>query len=109
LAEFGAFVELEKNIEGLIHRTEVARPAPKKVEDALKPGDEVTFKVLAVDPGKRRISLSIKAMTLKPGETEEMLDEEGMVVRKTNSFQKMLKKFLKKAKTEGEESEDEDY
>jgi small subunit ribosomal protein S1 len=111
LAEFGAFVELEKNIEGLIHKSELAHPAPKKVEDAVKPGSEVTFKVLGVDTGKRRISLSIKALTPKAGKDKgaETVDEEGLVIRKTGAFQKMLKKFLKKAKTEDEESDDDDY
>lgn len=111
LVEFGAFVELEKNIEGLIHKTEIAHPVPKKVEDALKPGDEVTFKVIGVDTGKRRISLSIKALRSKGSESSETepIDEEGLVNRKTGAFQKMLKKFLKKAKEENEELEEEDY
>jgi small subunit ribosomal protein S1 len=110
LAEFGAFVELEKNIEGLIHKTEITHPVPKKVEDALKPGDEVTFKVLGVDTGKRRISLSIKALIVKAAKEEgaETVDEEGLVIRKTGAFQKMLKKFLKKAK-EDDTQDDEDY
>jgi len=109
LAEFGAFVELEKNIEGLIHKTEITHPVPKKVEDALKPGDEVTFKVLGVDTGKRRISLSIKALIVKAAKEEgvETVDEEGMVIRKTGAFQKMLKKFLKKAKEDDAQDDDE--
>ncbi len=108
LVEFGAFVELEKNIEGLVHKTEIANPAPKKLEDALKPGDEVTAKVLSVDPSKRRIALSIKALVQgEEGGPEEVSDEHA-VHRKTSAFQKMLKKFLKKAKAEnGEEEEDE--
>jgi len=108
-AEFGAFVELEKNIEGLVHKTEIASPAPKKIEDALKVGEEVTVKVLSIDSSKRRIALSIKALTAKPGEKTEEVDEEHIINRKTNTFQKMLKKFLKKSKTENEEAEDEDY
>ena len=109
VAEFGAFVELEKNIEGLIHKTEITHPVPKKVEDALKPGDEVTFKVLGVDTGKRRISLSIKALIVKAAKEEgvEMVDEEGLVIRKTGAFQKMLKKFLKKAKEDDTPDDDE--
>ncbi len=109
LAEFGAFVELEKNIEGLIHKTEITHPVPKKVEDALKPGDEVTFKVLGVDTGKRRISLSIKALIVKAAKEEgvETVDEEGMVIRKTGAFQKMLKKFMKKAKEDDAQDDDE--
>lgn len=107
LVEFGAFVELEKNVEGLIHKTEIASPVPKKVEDALKPGDEVTVKVLSIDSGKRRIALSIKALNAKKSEEPEV-DEEGHVLRKTNAFQKMLKKFLKKTQTEETEEEDDE-
>ncbi len=113
LAEFGAFVELEKNVEGLIHKTEIANPIPKTVEAALKVGDEVTVKVISVDTGKRRIGLSIKALNDKKSEKSEKTDsveeasEEHSVHRKTSAFQKMLKKFIKKSKTE--EEEDEDY
>jgi small subunit ribosomal protein S1 len=111
IAEFGAFLELERNIEGLLHKTEIAASAPKKVEDVLKPGDEVTVKVLSIDTGKRRIALSIKALTAKPESDEpsgEELSEEHIIHRKTSAFQKMLKKFLKKTQTE-ESDEDEDY
>lgn len=109
VVEFGAFLELEKNIEGLIDKTEISSPPPKKTEDALKPGDEVTFKVVSVDPGKRRIGLSIKAMTKSAGQKEgEGPSEEHVIHRKTSTFQKMLKKFLKKIKTEDDDDGD-DY
>jgi small subunit ribosomal protein S1 len=110
LVEFGAFVELERNIEGLIHKTEIASPPPKKTDDALKPDDTVTVKVLSVDPSKRRIALSIKALTAKKGDDkEEGGDEEHVIHRKTNTFQKMLKKFLKKTKTSDEEEDEEEF
>jgi small subunit ribosomal protein S1 len=107
LTEFGAFLELEKNVEGLVHKTEVAASVPKKLEDVLKPGQEVQVKVLSIDSGKRRISLSIKALTQKEdkGRGEEVSDDQ-MVDRKTNAFQKMLKKFMKKSKTDGDEEEE---
>lgn len=104
LTEFGAFLELEKNVEGLVHKTEVAASVPKKLEDVLKPGQEVQVKVLSIDSGKRRISLSIKALTQKEdrGHGEEVSDDQ-LVDRRTNAFQKMLKKFLKKTKNDEEE------
>ncbi len=111
LAEFGAFVELEKNVEGLIHKTEIAHPAPKTVEEALKAGQEVTVKVISVDTGKRRIGLSIKALTSKKSkeaEGGEEVPEEHSVHRKTGAFQKMLKKFMKKKKTEEDDDDDDD-
>jgi len=112
LVEFGAFLELEKNVEGLIHKTEISNPPPKNLEDAVKVGSEVTVKVLSIDSGKRRIALSLKALTKKSDakegtETVTAEDEENSVHRKTGAFQKMLKKFLKKSKTEAEEDDDE--
>jgi predicted RNA-binding protein with RPS1 domain len=103
-------VELEKNVEGLIHKTEIAHPVPKTVEEVLKPGQEVTVKVISVDTGKRRIGLSIKTLTSKKSkdpEGGEEVPEEHSVHRKTSAFQKMLKKFMKKKKTE-EDDDDED-
>ena len=108
LVEFGAFLELEKNVEGLVHKTEIASPVPLKVEDALKPGDEVEVKVLTIDTGKRRIALSIKALNKKSDDKEGAENDEHTINRKTNTFQKMLKKFLKKAKTENEDDEEEE-
>ncbi|HUO57636.1 MAG TPA: S1 RNA-binding domain-containing protein [bacterium] len=108
LVEFGAFMELEKNVEGLIHKTEISNPPPKKLEDAVKVGDSVTVKILSIDTGKRRIALSIKALAAKSGESGPSEEsDENVIHRKTNAFQKMLKKFLKKTKTEDEEGDDE--
>ena len=107
IVEFGAFLELEKNVEGLIHKTEVDIPDQKPLGDALKVGDELTVRVLSVDTGKRRIALSQKVMK-KGAEPEEVDSEDHLVHRKTSTFHKMLKKFLKKTKmTPEEEGEDE--
>ena len=56
VADFGAFVELEHGIEGLIPASEMMKDAP-----AIKEGDEVTVRVIKVDKGDRKIALSIKA------------------------------------------------
>ncbi|MBI4881523.1 MAG: S1 RNA-binding domain-containing protein [Planctomycetes bacterium] len=58
LAEFGAFVELEGAIEGLLHRSQLAPERVNRVEDAVKVGDEITVRVQAIDAENRRISLS---------------------------------------------------
>ena len=57
---FGAFVEMEPGVDGLIHISQVALTRVNKVEDVLSPGQEVNVKVLAVDPEAKRISLSIR-------------------------------------------------
>ncbi len=60
LAGFGAFVELEEGIEGLVHISELAPFRVTGPEQVVAPGDEVRCKVLEVDPERRRISLSIR-------------------------------------------------
>lgn len=62
---FGAFVELAPGVEGLIHISELAHERVNRVESVVKPDQVVTVKVLSVDPGARRISLSLKAMRQK--------------------------------------------
>ena len=62
ITTFGAFVELEPGIDGLVHISQCAPTRINKVEDAVNVGDEVTVKVLAIDPAAKRISLSIRAL-----------------------------------------------
>ncbi len=66
LAEFGAFVELAPGVEGLVHVSEIAWKRIAHPKDALKESEVVRCKVLKIDPGSRKISLSIKAMTEAP-------------------------------------------
>ena len=60
LEDFGAFVELEEGIEGLVHISQIADKRVEKVSDALKEGDKVNVKILSVDEDSGKISLSIK-------------------------------------------------
>tara|TARA_R110002111_G_scaffold262860_1_gene341919 strand:- start:28962 stop:30719 length:1758 start_codon:yes stop_codon:yes gene_type:complete len=64
--EFGAFVELEPGLEGLIHISEVDHRRIKRVTEILSVGQETSVKVLDVDPARKRISLSLKALSEKP-------------------------------------------
>lgn len=57
---FGAFIELDNGIEGLIHVTELSDQPFGKVEDVVSVGDDVTAKVLKIDPENKKIALSIK-------------------------------------------------
>ncbi|MDD4081429.1 MAG: bifunctional 4-hydroxy-3-methylbut-2-enyl diphosphate reductase/30S ribosomal protein S1 [Eubacteriales bacterium] len=58
--DFGAFVELEPGVDGLVHISQVAPTRIERVEDVLTPGQDVRVKVLSVDPVAKRISLSIR-------------------------------------------------
>lgn len=60
ITAFGAFVELEGGIEGLIHVTELSDQAFGKVEDLVAKGDEVVAKVIKLDREHKKIALSIK-------------------------------------------------
>jgi small subunit ribosomal protein S1 len=67
LTDFGAFVELEAGVEGLIHISEMAWG--KKVRhpsDLLKPGDQVDAVILGIKPEERRISLGLKQTLADP-------------------------------------------
>jgi ribosomal protein S1 len=73
--DFGAFVELEPGIEGLIHISELARNKVWRVADIVKPGQEVEVKILSVDSDARRISLSLReALPIEVVKSED--DEE---------------------------------
>ena len=61
VADFGAFVELEPGVEGLIHLSEMSwSKKARKPSDVVKPGDSVEAVVLHVSPAERRISLGLK-------------------------------------------------
>ncbi len=61
IAEFGAFVEIEDGFDGLVHVSDVSwTERIKNPHEVFKKGDEVTAKVLKVDPENRRVSLGIK-------------------------------------------------
>ena len=62
ITTFGAFVELEPGIDGLVHISQCAATRINKVEDAVNVGDVVNVKVLNIDPEAKRISLSIRAL-----------------------------------------------
>jgi len=60
LVSFGAFVELEPGVEGLVHISRIADYRVEKPEDVLSVGQEVKVKILGVHKDERRISLSIR-------------------------------------------------
>lgn len=61
LTNFGAFVELEDGIDGLVHISQISDEHVEKVKDVLNIGDEVEARIVKIDPVEHRIGLSIKA------------------------------------------------
>lgn len=76
LMDFGAFVELEPAVEGLIHISELSPQRVRRVGDVVKEGQQVQVMVLSVDPAQRRIGLSLKAALPKEPEAEPEPAEE---------------------------------
>jgi small subunit ribosomal protein S1 len=62
IASFGAFVELEDDIDGLVHISQLSEDHVNRVKDVLNVGDEVEARVIKVDKVERRIGLSVKAV-----------------------------------------------
>lgn len=60
ITDFGIFVELEGKVEGLVYSSEIVKPASGKIEDVLKPGDEIPVRIIKIDCEERKIGLSMK-------------------------------------------------
>ena len=72
--DFGAFVELEPGIEGLVHISELSHKRVFRCSDVVKEGQQVEVMVLSVDPEAQRMSLSMKELSAPP-EPEKKEDE----------------------------------
>jgi small subunit ribosomal protein S1 len=68
IADFGAFVELEPGLEGLIHVSELDHKRVRHPADVLKVHQVVTAQVLEIDVDRKRVSLSLKALIARPEE-----------------------------------------
>jgi small subunit ribosomal protein S1 len=106
IAAFGAFVELEGGIEGLIHVTELSDQAFGKVEDVVAKGDEVTAKVIKLDPEHKKIALSIKEYLIE----QNQINRDDIVVtsqkRKKKDESKDKEGSSKKRSTREEDEEE---
>ena len=76
LASFGAFVGLQHEIDGLVHISQISEERVDKIKNVLKPGQEVSARVVKIDRNERRIGLSIKAASY----TDEQIKEEQKIL-----------------------------
>ena len=74
IKEYGAFIELEPGLDGLVHISEVAHKRVNDISEELSIGQTVEAKILEIDTERKRISLSIK-QTLAPEAEEDSLSE----------------------------------
>ena len=95
--DFGAFVELEPGVEGLIHISEMDHQRIRKVTDVVNIGQEVQAQVLEVAPDRQRISLSLKALKQKP----EKPKDEDLAPGKGEAYERKRKEPLRGGKAMG--------
>jgi small subunit ribosomal protein S1 len=86
LMDFGAFVELEPGVEGLVHVSELSHKRVWRPSDVVKEGQQVEVLVLSVDREAQRISLSMKACATppEPVKKEESDDAAATPSKKSN-------------------------
>ena len=73
IVKFGAFIEVEKGIDGLVHISQISNKWLENPVSALQVGQEVEAKIMAIDPEKEKLTLSIKELLSEeaPAETSE--------------------------------------
>jgi ribosomal protein S1 len=103
IKDYGAFVELEPGLDGLVHISEIAYKRVTNIADEISVGQEVSVKILDIDKERKRISLSIKA-TLDPNEAEEeSADDEAPEVEAAETVE--TEEVVEEAVEAAEESE----
>ncbi len=70
ITSFGAFVEIEPDLEGLLHVSEMADGKVRAPEDVVKPGEEVEVRILRIDPSERKIGLTMRTEAAIEEQTE---------------------------------------
>ena len=74
VVDYGAFVEIEPGVTGLIHVTEMTwAPRTPRPDQVVKPGDEVEVRIIEIDRDRKRISLSLRQV--QPNPVEKFLEE----------------------------------
>jgi small subunit ribosomal protein S1 len=103
LTDFGAFVELEEELEGLIHISELGTGEHRvgHPSDVVKVGDQVNALILNVDPKERKIGLSIKALVRKK-EKEEIKKYLGGEEEVTLKLGEMIPEEIQRNRSQGE-------
>ncbi len=85
ITPFGAFVEVEKGVDGLVHVSQISYEWLENPTSALSIGQEVQAKILALDPAAKKMSLSLKALQPRPEQPARREREEGDAPRSKRS------------------------
>jgi small subunit ribosomal protein S1 len=91
ITDFGAFVEVGSDLEGLVHISEISEDKVESVASVLQEGQEITAEVINIDMKERKLSLSIKALKRREGKQEMkkyMGGDEGLSSSLSEAFKK---------------------
>ena len=100
--DFGAFVQLDNDIEGLIHISELSKKRVKSPGEIVRKGDEVTAEILSIDKDAKKINLSVRLVEIGKTKikTKESPEKDGGM----NIFARVLKSSLGKAEEKQEKT-----
>ncbi len=105
ISQFGAFLDLEWGIQWLVHLSEISHGVVKDIRDFIKVGEEIEAKIINFEPKKKRIGLSLKALTEAPKsskkeEWETSTEEKAPKAKKATTKKVEEKKENKEIKKE---------
>lgn len=89
VVDYGAFVEIGKDVEGLLHISEISYDHVDKVGDVLKVGDEIEVEILDIDENNRKVSLSKKVLEVPPKRISPCCYDNAEVVYEENDTMKL--------------------
>jgi ribosomal protein S1 len=98
---FGLFVELDPDIHGLAHVSELANTPVTDIQEIAKPGDILKFRIISVEPENHRLGLSLKAVKEKAKKGEKKIKQEKISAKEskeTKSTKMSKTKEVKKTK-----------
>jgi small subunit ribosomal protein S1 len=101
VTKFGAFVEIEAGIEGLVHISELSHERVEKATEVAKVGDEIQAVVINVDPKRHKIGLSIKDIE-RYQEQSPRKEPSAPYYDDTSDFGRMLKEGLERRAREAD-------
>lgn len=81
IVKFGLFVQIEEDLEGLVHISELSQEPVKRPSDIAKIGDELEVRIIDIDFDKRRMAFSIKQVENPKEEVEEEKEKESKKAR----------------------------
>ncbi len=107
VTDFGAFVEIEEGIEGLVHVSEISREKVERPSDVLRVGETLSAIVLHVDSQERRIGLSMKGLKekMEKAEIEKYMSNQGSA---SNSLGALIREEMERRRGETSNKKEDD-